>query len=688
MLHFWCLFSIASALLVWRLYVVSERFFSNHFACSRRYLLVLLLLIVTKLLWAQTEDPGTLKFGKITEEDRQLLVAPGDSTADAYVLYDLRKSRIEPTTDGQPILKEYTHRRLKLLKESSFSRADIEIVYEKDGQKILNLEAAIHLPTGGAIKLKSSDFIRESYDDSREIIKFTFPGVVVGAIIEYTFTRRKENIIIPTRYIFQEDIPVRWAEYQNLIPIYFNYVSLGHAGQYFIDEVKRVNEAYGSQRIDHTYTRWAMRDLPAFKTEAYVNNLQDYLPQVALQLRSVSFPYRPVQMIFSDWQETTKSIHEIETFGKAYTKKGNYNRVWQAVEPLLAGKTEQAAIAQILYQFVTSRISWDGSMNPIPSQSPNSTFDQASGSSADLSMLLLALLTEAGIEADPLLVPLRDEGSPIELYPILTQFDHLMVLAKIDGQAILLDPNDKNREMGLPRIAALNHRAFVASPDNPRWIDINAARASQAIMADIYLDEEGVAQLKMKGQLKTYFAVDARGKIAKMTKPEELPLLDEIVANFPESEYKSHEVEEQTGSAALNIALEASAPIGQVVDDYCYLQPILSWMLDEGLADTKERLYPVDFAFPWQKRYIATIHLPDNFVVEDMPASIRLTSDDQSVECLFACELKANNTISLNFTTTINRTVFQAGDYKNVRDFFRRILDLQESIIVLKKTSK
>ncbi len=85
----------------------------------------------------------------------------------------------------------------------------------------------------GYEKLSIKDIIRERYDDDRDIIKFTFPGVRVGAVLEYLYINTHESILVPSRYFFQEDIPVRYAEYRSSIPYMFNYVSLSNSNSLY-----------------------------------------------------------------------------------------------------------------------------------------------------------------------------------------------------------------------------------------------------------------------------------------------------------------------------------------------------------------------------------------------------------------------------------------------------------------------
>ena len=162
-----------------------------------------LLLCCTNLF--SQKDYSKYKFGTVTDEDREMTVAPLDSSAEAYVLFDQLRLEVLQTPEGRPILHEYRHRQVKLLRESAFDRADIEIVYNRDNERVSSIKAVIHLPDGSSEKIPKREIIRERYDDDRDIYKFTFPGVTAGAIIEYAYLKTDEYITVPSRYYFQED---------------------------------------------------------------------------------------------------------------------------------------------------------------------------------------------------------------------------------------------------------------------------------------------------------------------------------------------------------------------------------------------------------------------------------------------------------------------------------------------------
>lgn len=632
--------------------------------------------------------PVDVKFGNIDKADLALLVAPGDSTAEAYVLYDVLEMQVVPGSDGQAVMNEFRHRRIKLLTEASFDRADVEIVFHRETERVFQIKAEIHFPDGSSEKVSKRDIIKERLNDTYDVYKFTFPGVREGAILEYSWAENDDNIVVPARYFFQEDIPVRYAEYKALIPFMFSYVSLSNQLNKYDYQVNNVvKTSYGANIIQHNSIRWAMKDLPAYVEQPYVNNFSDYLPQVRMQLESVAYPGQAVQKVFSTWEQTTEKMYDWPEFGRAFMNGVNSNKVYREVESLIATAGNETEKAEILYNFVTSKITWDGKYRWTADKTPNQVYEAATGNSGEMSVLLLALLKQAGIEAHPLLVPLRNYGEPLEVYPLLTQFDHLMVMATLDGKPTVLDPNTMRRPMGLPRVSALNHRAYLAHPARPHWVDIAGPSASQAVIAELELDAQGMAKATLRSRLASYSAISGRSDIADRESDNTFPLMEDILEIFPDAEMVSSDVEDaEEVNGPLTFSLNLNVPIGQPIDDFLYVQPILCPVFEKGLADVDYRLYPVDFAYPWTQRYVSTLKIPEGYVVEEIPTSQQISSEDKTISCTFAIEDKGDQTLSINFYVSVTKTVYGPEEYATLRKIFRMIIDLQETTLILKRT--
>ncbi|PPK86245.1 uncharacterized protein DUF3857 [Neolewinella xylanilytica] len=662
------------------------------------HLTLVFVFLVSITLSAQ--DIPDIRFGMVSDADRQLTIAANDTAAEAYVLYNrLTLDFSYSDIDGAGLIEKH-HKRIKLLRPASFSRADVVLAFDREYEEIDEVEAFIHFPTGGTLPVRPEAIIHENDGGTREKIKFTFPQVTEGVIIEYRYTHKRRSILIPTPFEFQQDIPVRWAQYDAMIPPYYGYVTLGTA-DLDVKQSKFTKRAWGprmssgaysssQQKIEHADVVWAMRDLPAFRSQPYSNNASDYIPKIQLQLQNITYPTGGKQTVFGDWEETVKELQERQDFGRYYRNKINYGKVWKAVEQEMTALPTDREKITAAYRFVTKNINWNGDYFFLATGSPNQIFDTRIGNSADLNIMLLSLLNEAGIEAHPLLVSLRNTGAPIEQYPLLDQFNHLMVYTEVDGLPLLLDANDPNRPPGLPREDALNHRAWVGDKDNPRWIDIEVPSSRQVTMVEMHVAPDGRSQTKLKGRLDNYYAFSGRSRLAEETAPEAAPVVRELVAHLPETQVTSFEVtDQQIGRPEqLDFQAELIVPAGQAMNDYLYLQPVLLPMLDGELADAEERFLPIDFPYPWEQRYIATIHLPEGYDLEEVPSSLRLKTEDGSMGAVYSVQQGVPGTVTISFTVQMARTLYLAKEYGALRDMFRRVIELQETPLVLKKTAK
>lgn len=658
-----------------------------------RLVSLLPLLLLSVLLTAQ--DYSDTRFGKLSEGEQTALPPGKDSTASAYVLYDRLDLKFAYISGKGPTTVEEFHTRIKLLTAASFERANITLRYNRTYEDISALNAVIHLPDGERIKLANRDFVKER-DGDYYTVKFTFPQVTEGAVIEYTYSRRSESILIPSRFAFQRDIPVRWAEYTAMIPEYYRYVSLGNSGRYVVDEVKTTRRPWGPvfrkapmahEHVAHNDIRWAMRDVPAFERQPYTNNAVDYLPRVRLQLQSVNYPGELVQPVFSDWQNTVDNLHERSDFGRAYTSRSNSKALRKTAAQHLGQAGGPKEKIDAAYAYVCQNIRWNGQTSIFGTESPDKVLEAGEGNSADLNLALLSILDEAGIPAYPLLVSLRDRGTPIEIYPILTQFDHLLVYTEVDGQPYLLDANGPGRPPGLPREAALNHRGWVADPAGPRWVDVAVPHAQQIVMANIEVREDGMPQVNVRGRLSSYFALEGRRDLSQMESPLGAPIARQVAEVFPDARVLSHDVTQgdDTWGGPLALELDMEVPISHRAEDYIYLQPVLLPLLDDELDDVEARLFPIDFSYPRQLQYIARVTVPEGYAVEEMPASIRLTNDDGSMTASYLAEDLGTGVLSIVFRVNMDRTVYPAESYPALRQMYRRIIDLQEAPIVFRR---
>lgn len=122
-----------------------------------------------------------------------------------------------------------------------------------------------------------------------------------------------------------------------------------------------------------------------------------------------------------------------------------------------------------------------------------------------------------------------------------------------------------------------------------------------------------------------------------------------------------------------------------VANEFIYLNPFLVDRWDENPLKLEERRYPVDMARRERHDYSLTLALPDGYIVEELPPNLELRLP--SGGALYRCRYYADST-GVNVTTRfrITRPVFRPREYKELRDFFARVVDSHAQQVVLRRS--
>lgn len=126
---------------------------------------------------------------------------------------------------------------------------------------------------------------------------------------------------------------------------------------------------------------------------------------------------------------------------------------------------------------------------------------------------MTGLLRQAGLDANPVLISTRSNGRMHEPYPLLDQFNHVMVqVAFPDKRTLLVDGGNALRPLGVVRESALNGRAVVIKKKVAEWIDVKPPVSSVTTALNFTFDKEGTLKGGVTRVIKGYMAVRERDK--------------------------------------------------------------------------------------------------------------------------------------------------------------------------------
>lgn len=163
---------------------------------------------------------------------------------------------------------------------------------------------------------------------------------------------------------------------------------------------------------------------------------------------------------FADWSEISRVMApHYATEGAIAASAGIAGEV-RRIEAAHSAPLERAVAALRLVQDEVAYLAngMDGG-NYLP-QSPAETWDNRYGDCKAKTLLLLAMLREMGIEAEPTLVASATGDAVPTLLPMPMAFDHVIVRAVIDGTEYWLDGTDSGASMAVAANVPAFHYAL------------------------------------------------------------------------------------------------------------------------------------------------------------------------------------------------------------------------------------
>lgn len=629
-----------------------------------------------------------IKWGKASQEDLDMKVYPLDTSAAAVVLVDYGHLRFD-FAGSETRYIFHRHRRIKVLRRSAFSEGDITIPYYGDDY-ITSLKGQIINPDGSKQVIKKSEIFDEKVTDTKKAIKFTFPNLQEGSIIEYEYDLYSPYYFQLEQWFFQDDIPTRWSEYRLEVPERFDYVVLNQGREFDIKDItyefKNIHFP-GAETVKTKLqiSRYVMENVPALKEENYVTTMADYLARLRFQLSSFNLPDQAHEPVLSTWPKVAEELRSHNNFGQQILKRRNFKSLSQSIQPLLVHATNDAEKVHIIYQALAEQIEWNGQYSYLTKDNLDDCFERKEANSTELNLMLIALLKEQNIPAYPVLISTRSHGKMIQVYPILSQFNHTLALVELEGKSTIVDVSSPYRPIGLPRVEALNGMGWLVDEENSQWIPIDPPKNSEGGMVTLEIGEYGNLKGSYNRRFKGYGAVSHRKKIEE-DKEEGLFIKKSLTEQYPDIKVESvifENVDDLQKPLAEKIIFEL--PYGvQEAGDFLYLSPVLFPIFDENPLKAEARAYPVNIPYPSVEQYVVVFNLPEGYIIEETPESTKIDLPNQGGSFTYSVKILEDN-IQINSLLKINQLIYSPEEYPIIKSFFDMIIEKQEEQIVLKK---
>ncbi|MBJ6367202.1 DUF3857 domain-containing protein [Snuella sedimenti] len=652
---------------------------------KKNYLFLFLFLLFASLsTFSQPKAKEVVSY-RVNLDELKMTVYEKDSTANALVLYEYGNSYVDQRDYDLTTEKKF---KVKLLNREGFDNATITIhLYNNDrsSEKIEAITATTYSLVDGNVettKLTKENIFKERYNENYTLVKFTLPNIKEGSVITYSY-----KLISPFMYKyhgweFQGQIPKLYSEYNTSIPANWTYNIKLVGGKKLAtntsDIKKNCLSVSGGGHADCAISKYVMKDIPAFIEEDYMTSESNYLSRIDYELMTFKGFDGSIHNYTKTWETVDKELRTDPNIGKQLNKS-------VPIEDLLTtnitDEQDELKKANAIYKYVQEEYTWNEEYKIFKDVSVKNLIKNKSGNISSINILLHNLLKSCKINVKPILLSTRENGLPTKIFPVISDFNYLIVQATINDKTYLLDATDKFLSFGQIPFKCLNQYGRLLDLKNgSKWIDIKPEKSSAVqYKATLNLNENGNITGKVTSKRTNYHALKC--KKAYKSKENYLKTLED---NNPNIEITNHNVTRNESHPDFLENYDIKYPYDNTGGNI-YLSPFFIKLFKENPFKLQERTYPIDFGYINTYYYILRLNFGKEYSILEKPKDLNIALPNNTGQFIFSCAVN-NNSMNILMRINIKEALYPSEYYPYLKAFFNKIIDSQNnSLIVLQK---
>jgi len=623
------------------------------------------------------------KWGQFSEYERELKVYEKDTTANAIVLNEVGYAYIKKGGAYEIVKKQYY--RIKILNIEGFKYATIKIPTYKD-EKIKEIKASTTSFLNGTktTYLDKTNIYRTKDSEDWYITSFTLPIVQVGSIIEYSFNKHTTyRFTFADGWVFQSEIPKIKSTYHTTIPAFWNY----HITTISIDnskilEQKLINDCFdvNGAVAQCVYSKFELDNIPAFTEEDYSTSKNNFLKQVRFELKTFKQTDGTVKQYTRSWKDTDDVIFKKYQIGKDY-KKTKF--ISKHIPSEILDEPNELEKAKKIYTFIKLYMNYNGKQGNKYSFNSKEAFQQKTGNLYEINTNLVNALLASGIKADFGLLSTRNNGFPTKLHPVITDFNYMVAHIIVDDKHYFLDATDKNLSFGELPFYCLNDEIRVFDKRNGSyWYKHKPDENNETIIHAI-ANVIGQSEIEIQTRViyKGYNATNKREEISELSEEEYINKLNDENEELQITKQTIENVDDTEKPIIETIEFKSESDF---VNNSIYLKPFVIKSFKTNPFKLEERNYPVDIGYKRKFTYNLIFNIPANYKIKSLPENRKIVLPNMGGTLAYLSDVK-NNKITINFSFSLDRTIYKPNEYYLIKEFISQLIIAQNERIILTK---
>lgn len=618
------------------------------------------------------------EISKLSEADFQNEKSTLEPDAPAEILFRSMHHRIETNGD---IITNYVERIRIYNKNKADKFLNPEIsVYEMDGgqtQRLMSLTANTYNLENGKIvatKVEKDSKFRSKEDKNYTITKFAFNNVKDGSVVEYKYeiSSPQQFLMMMPRFMVEQEIPAKYVDYFLDTPRSLGY-NINYKGT-VVPTVRKMGEEamFGT---DYYQYRFGYENLKGYKEEDYVLNNDNYKTSIKAELNSTNFVGQggEFKSYSLSWDDVRTRLNEYEDFGGQIKKMNLVNDILPTEIKSIPGKLNRA---NAILKFVQKNYSWNNDVSLFTDKGIRNLLSTKLGNSAEINLLLLMLMRDAGLSANPVAIPTISHGEILDYSPTITQLNYVFVAFDEGENYYYYDATSKFADVyELPR-RALNGRGILFTDKAAKPINVFYPNKSQTFLTvDAKLNTDGTVSGKFSDRDTNLYAnfvnedyLENKDEHAKAYKDK---------YKFPFTDMKSGLLENGDFETSFNFSSDSFI---DAIGNKLVFKPLLFlFAQNHSFNQTDARKSPLEFFTANEKLKKVVITLPEGYVFENVPASKKFRTDDNALVYSYVTKQEGNK-LTIETSILVDGSSFPKEYYPAFKQIYDNITKLEGQV--------
>ena len=636
----------------------------------RKFFLICSICIVGLHAKGQTDtatvDP-TQPFGKIDKADLAARVCDFEPDANAEVLFD--KGKVSFTSAYRIMFER--HMRIKIFNDKGKDQANIRLEFYggSRAETINSIDAETINLNNGKIeitKVDKANIFRQPIDKMRTSLTFSFPKVQPGSVIEFKYTQLNESVADFPDWDFQHSIPTRYSE-----------LSASFASGLSYNILEQVHHPY---MVSNGSTK-AIAYIPSLNAEPFMTSVKDNADRIEFQL--VGIRTEEVTLHLSDtWKKFGLEQDEYDHFGGQFNKSLKGEDVILNKAKKILNQDEKIAT---IFAEVKNAMKWDGSNANYSSDGVSDAWNRKIGNSTEINLILYHLLFKAGVKVYPMLVSTRGNGKVNSRFPNGAQFNKAVAYIPGDNGMYILDATGKYNLYNETPDDLLGGKGFYFSREDDKFELVNIKNVAP-IRQMVSVNAEIKADGKMSGTAHiisySYHRVSALTKYKTDGDKKYADYLTNNDNNVKIASLKLENMEVDTLPLVQSIAFNQDLTGSD--GNYIYFNTNLFTGMHTNPFLSENRSTDIDFGYCNKLATNGIYKIPAGYKIDVLPESLAISMPDKGIT-FKRVVAQEEGTIMIRYLADFTRPAYFKTSYPELRAFFKKMYEMLNEQIVLKK---